>query len=835
MGSFFADVRYGLRGLLARPVLTLVAVASLALGIGVNTAIYSLYHQVVMRPLPVGAPERLVNLSAPGPKPGNTSTNMAGPREDIFSYPMFRDLERAQTPFEGLAAHTSIPASLAYGDTTTTGRATLVSGAYFRVLGLAPALGRLLGAADDGAAGSAPHAVLGYDYWQRALGGAPDVIGRMLRINGQGLTIVGVAPRGFAGTTFGVRPDAFVPMTQRWALLRRAPDETTDRTSYWMYLFARLKPGIDIARAQADLNGIYGPIVREVELPLNSALDPAQKAEFAARRVELAPGARGQSTAARNAALPLALLLGAATLVLVVACLNIANLLLARGAARASEIALRASIGASRARLLRQLGVEAALLGLLGAAASLPLAGATIALLAPSLPMSGAESFTVGLDGATLRFTAAVALATTALFGLFPALQLAHVQPIAVLRSATGASTSRVAARFRNVLAVAQVAVSMASLVLAGLFLRSLINLQRVELGMAMDQVLTLSISPERNGYTHERATRLYDTLEEDLAAIPGVTSVATSQVLLLAHDEWSSTVSIEGQAELPAEERGVPYNLVGLGYFRTLGIPLLSGRDFQRSDAPGTPKVAIVNRRFVERYGLGTNPVGKRIAFGDQAELDIEIVGLVGDSKYSDLRGETPPQFFLPRRQDRALGSMRFYLRTAAAPEAILGAAKAAVARHDASLPLEELRTMPQQIDVLLSADRFVGKLALAFAALATALAALGLYGVLNYMLAQRTREIGLRLALGAAPRRLRRMVLGQVGRMTLVGGTLGLLAALGVGRAASTVLYGLEGHDPTVLAAACGVLAVVALLASWLPVRRVGRIDPMAALRHD
>nr|MBP7419198.1 FtsX-like permease family protein [Xanthomonadales bacterium] len=256
---------------------------------------------------------------------------------------------------------------------------------------------------------------------------------------------------------------------------------------------------------------------------------------------------------------------------------------------------------------------------------------------------------------------------------------------------------------------------------------------------------------------------------------------------------------------------------------------------DFQRSDAPGTPKVAIVNRRFVERYGLGTNPVGKRIAFGDQAELDIEIVGLVGDSKYSDLRGETPPQFFLPRRQDRALGSMRFYLRTAAAPEAILGAAKAAVARHDASLPLEELRTMPQQIDVLLSADRFVGKLALAFAALATALAALGLYGVLNYMLAQRTREIGLRLALGAAPRRLRRMVLGQVGRMTLVGGTLGLLAALGVGRAASTVLYGLEGHDPTVLAAACGVLAVVALLASWLPVRRVGRIDPMAALRHD
>ena len=626
-----------------------------------------------------------------------------------------------------------------------------------------------------------------------------------------------------------------MPITQRWALLRRAPDETTERTSYWMYLFARLKPGIDITRAQADLNGIYGPIVREVELPLNSALDPAQKAEFAARQVELAPGARGQSTASRNAALPLALLLGAATLVLAVACLNIANLLLARGAARASEIALRASIGASRARLLRQLGVEAALLGLLGAAASLPLAGATIALLAPSLPISGAESFTVGLDGATLRFTAAVALATTALFGLFPALQLAHVQPIAVLRSATGASTSRVAARFRNVLAVAQVAVSMASLVLAGLFLRSLINLQRVELGMAMEQVLTLSISPERNGYTHERATRLYDTLEEDLAAIPGVTSVASSQVLLLAHDEWSSTVSIEGQAALPAEERGVPYNLVGLGYFRTLGIPLLNGRDFQRSDAPGTPKVAIVNRRFVERYGLGANPVGKRIAFGDQAELDIEIVGIVGDSKYSDVRGETPPQFFLPRRQDPALGSMRFYLRTAAAPEAILGAAKAAVARHDASLPLEELRTMPQQIDVLLSADRFVGKLALAFAALATALAALGLYGVLNYMLAQRTREIGLRLALGAAPRRLRRMVLGQVGRMTLVGGALGLLAALGVGRAASTVLYGLEGHDPTVLVAACGVLAVVALLASWLPVRRVGRIDPMAALRHD
>lgn len=834
MESFLADVRYGLRGLLARPLLTLVAVASLALGIGVNTAIYSLYHQVVMRPLPVAAPERLVNLRAAGPKPGSTSTNAAGPREDILSYPMFRDLERAQTPFAGLAAHTGIPANLAYGEVTTSGRVMLVSGAYFNVLGLQPALGRLLGAADDGAVGSAPQAVLSFDYWQRTLGGSPAVLGHALLVNGQALTIVGVAPQGFAGTTFGVRPDAFVPITQRWSL-RRGADDSADRSNYWVYAFARLKPGIDRGQAEVAINGIYGPIVREVEVPLNGALDAATLAEFAARRIELMPGARGQSEAARHAALPLAMLLGAASLVLVVACLNIANLLLARGATRAGEIALRASIGASRARLVRQLLVEAALLGVMGAMVSLPLASATLALLAPSLPLPGAQSFAVGLDGATLRYTALAALATTALFGILPALQLAHVQPIAMLRSATGASSSRVAARFRNVLAVAQVAVSMAALVLAGLFLRSLLNLQRVELGMAVEQVVTFGIAPERNGYPPERSAQLYDQLEAELAAIPGVQSVASSVVPLLAHDEWSSTISIQGRADLPEEERAVPYNEIGVGYFRTLGIPLLTGRDFERTDAPGAPKVAIVNRRFVERFGLGPEPVGKRMAYGDQAELDIEIVGVVGDSKYDDLRGETPAQFFLPRRQDPALGSMGFYLRSAGAPEPVLAAVQAAVAKFDPGLPVEGLRTMPQQLDVLLDADRFVGTLAVAFALLATLLAALGLYGVLNYMLAQRTREIGLRLALGAAPRRLRRMVLGQVGRMTLIGGALGLVAALGVGRAANSVLYGLEGHDPMVLLAACVVLAVVALLASWLPVRRVGQVDPMAALRHD
>jgi predicted permease len=836
MGSWLADVRYALRGLLARPLFLATALLSLGLGIGVNTAIYSLFHQVVLRPLPVPQPQALVNLSAPGLKPGNTSSNNAGPREDIFSYPMFRDLERRQTTFAGLAAHRSMPVNVAYGDRSESGNAMLVSGAYFPVLGLQPALGRLLGPQDDGAIGASPVAVLSHAYWQNELGGASDVVGRGISVNGQPLTIVGVAPEGFGSTTFGARPRVYVPLVQRWMLAPNAPKEHEARTSYWLYLFGRLRDGVGLQQASAELDGIYGNLLREVEAPLNASLDENAMREFVSRRIVLEPGMRGQSSAASGAGKSLAVLLAAAALVLLVACLNIANLMLARGAARAGEIAVRASIGASRARLVRQLLVEALMIGFGGALASLPLAAASLSLLGALLPVQGASAFVLQIDAVATRFAFALGLGTVLLFGLFPAWQLARTAPIAALRGESGRSGgSRAASRFRSALAVAQVGLSMASLALAGLFLQSLDNLRNVDLGVDIAPVATFSISPERNGYSPERSAVLFGELERAFAALPGVTASSASMVPILTNNEWGSNISLQGFDEASAQDMTISHNSVGAGYFDALGMRVLAGRVFLESDGATAPKVAVVNRRFVERFGLGSDVIGRRLAFGDREELDIEIVGVVQDSKYADLRQPEPAQVFVPWRQTPPLGEINFYVRSGVDVAALLPQLRAKVAEFDPQLPVDDLQTVRQQLEQVLNIDRFIGVLAGAFALLATLLAALGLYGVLSYMLAQRMREIGLRLALGAAPQRLRRMVLVQVGRLTLFGGLLGLVAAIALGRAAQALLFGLSGSDPLALAAAAAVLAVVALSAGWLPARRAARIDPAVALRQE
>jgi putative ABC transport system permease protein len=835
MGTLLADLRYALRGLLARPTFLLVAVLSLGLGIGVNTAIYSLYHQVVLRPLPVPQADGLVNLSAPGLKPGNTSSNNSGPREAIFSYPMFRDLERLQRSFEGIAAHRGMRVNVASGEETRAGNATLVSGSYFGLLRLQPALGRLLGPQDDGALGAAPVAVLAHPYWRDAFGAAADVVGRSVVINGQPHTVVGVAPEGFAGTTFGAQPQVFLPLTQRWQLAPQAAKDHQDRQSYWLYLFARRQPGTSLEQADTDLNGLYGTLLRDVELPLHGFLGPQEREQFAQKRITFAEGARGQSTAAANAGTPLALLLAAAALVLLVACLNIANLMLARGAARASEFALRASIGASRLRLLRQMLVEAALIALGGALAALPLAAATLRLLGAILPVSGASAFALELDGVALQAAFALGFATVALFGLFPALQLARTQPIAALRGDSARSGgSRTAARFRGALATAQVAFSMVSLALAGLFLQSLVNLGRVDLGLRPEGVAVFSVSPELNGYSPERSAALFDRIEAELAALPGVAHAAGSMVPVLTDNEWSSNISLAGFADAPSDDMQIAYNKVGPRYFDALSMRMLAGRGIAATDLAGGPKVALVNQAFVDRFRLA-RPVGTRMAFGDREELDIEIVGVVSNSKYADVREPDQAQAFLPWRQQAGLGSLNFYVSTSLEPDALLPQIRALVHRLDPNLPVESLTTLPRQIDELLVTDRFVGSLATAFAVLSTLLAALGLYGVLSYTLAQRMREIGLRLALGAAPARLRRMVFGQVGRLTLVGGVLGLAAAIALGRLGQSLLFGLEGHDPVALGGAALLLGAVAFATGWWPARRAERIDPAVALRHE
>lgn len=835
MNGMFKDLGQSLRGWMAQPVVALIAVLSLALGLGVNAAIFSLYEQVMLRPLPVPAAQQLVNLNFPGPKPGSTSNNDAGPREAIASLPMLRDLAAAPSPLEGIAGHRSIAVGLNFARDSVPGEGMLVSGEYFELLRQRPQLGRLINPSDDQGAGDARIVVLSDRYWRERLGADPAVVGQSLRVNGQPLEIVGVAAPGFHGTTLTSPADVFLPIGLRWALQPQARNAREDRNSYWLYAFGRLPEGVERARAETELNALYQRIVREVELPGAHLPDATTREAFAAKSLQLLPGAQGQSSIGAQAGTGLLILWAIAALVLLIACLNVANLLLARGVARAGELALRASIGASRGRLLRQLFSESLTLALLGGLASLPVAAATLGLMGRLLPPEAGRSLALSLNLPVAGFALLSALIATVVFGLLPAWQQSRAAPMQVLRQSDTRSGGRFAGRFRQVLATAQVALSMASLVLAGLFVQSLYNLQRAEPGLDVESLASFSIAPRRNGYGPEQADALYDQLEERLAAVPGALSVTTSMVPLLSGSNWSTNVSVEDWEPGPGGNDTV-YNEVGLHYFETLGMHLLGGRDFAASDARGRPRVAIVNQRFAETFGLGREAVGKRMALASgDVPLDIEIVGVVSDASYDSVRQTSREQFFLPRRQSGGHTEMLFYVRAAQSPEALLQSLRQAVASIDPQLPVENLETLAQRLRQSTALERVLSVFTGSFALLATVLAAIGLYGVVSYGLNQRLREFGLRLALGAPPQRLRRMVFGQVGRMAAIGLPVGLAVALVAARSAESLLFGLSAHDPGVLFGAIALLLCVAVIAALPPARRAGRIDPMQALRHN
>lgn len=829
------NFRFAWRQVVNRPALSVMVVLMLALGIGANAAIFSLFHQILLQPLPVPDPGSLVNLGSPGPKTGSSSCSGIGSCDYVFSYPMLRDLEREQTVFTGIAAHNSFGASIAADGQATGGDGLLVNGDYFTVLQIAPALGRLIGRQDEPQVGEGRVAVLSHAYWQNIFGGDPNVLGRTLVVNGQSLEIIGVTPEGFSGTSFGQRPQVFVPLTLRWLMQPYFPPSADNRQAYWAYLFARLKPGVTPEQAERTINGPYRAIINDVEAPLNTSMSEQSLARFKEKTLVLEPGSRGQSSAPEQARIPLTLLFGVTALVLVIACVNIANLLLARGATRAGEMAVRASIGASRRQMVAQLLTEAGLLGALGCLASLPVAAATLGVIASIMP-SSSQAVALELSGTAIGFAILVALATVLLFGLFPALATTRTPPGGVLKGQAGQpSGGRGMARFRGSLASVQIAFSMVLLVLAGLFTQSLANVGKVDLGLRADAVVTFSVAPVLNGYTAERSAQLFDRIEEELAALPGVVNVASAMVPVVAGDSWGGNVSVEGFEAAPDTDRNARYNEVGPGFFRTLQIPLLSGRDFSTADSAGGARVALVNETFARKFGLGSDAVGKRMATGTSDDFDIEIIGVVKDAKYSDVKDETPPQYFLARHQNEDLGFMNFYMRTALDPEQALGAVPGVVAALDPNLPLEDPATLPDVIRDTVFLDRLIGLLSSGFALLATMLAATGLYGVLAYSVAQRTREIGLRQALGATPRRLRGMVLRQVGWMALAGGLAGLVFAVLLGRAAEAVLFGLSGYDPGVLSGAVLLLGAVVLTAGYLPAHRASRITPMEALRYE
>jgi predicted permease len=831
-------LRFALRTLFRAPFVTVVAILSLALGIGANAAIFSMFNEVLLRSLPVAEPDALVNLLAPGPKPGNQSTNQAGSSESTFSYPMFRDLERAQGAFTGMAAHRIFGANVAARGTTAAGEGMMVSGGYFALLGIQPAVGRLIGPGDDRIPGESRVAVLSHAFWEARFGSDPDVLSQPLVVNGQPLTIVGVAPRGFSGTTLGALPQVFVPITLREQIQPGSAGTTFEnRRNYWMYVFARLKPGFSIEQAHHAINVPYRAILNDVEAPLQEGMSDQTMARFRAREVRLEPGAHGQTRISQEATAPLTLLLGVTALVLLIACANIANLLLARSAARAGEMAIRLSIGASRWHLVRQLLLESCLLALFGGLGGVVVARWTLDAVVSLLPANAVRTMQFEMDGTALLFAAALSLGTGLLFGLFPALHSTRPDLVSSLKGQAGQpSGARNAARFRTTLATAQIALSMALLIAAGLFTKSLFNVARVDLGLDVDDVITFRVSPPLNGYSPEQTLQFFERLEDQLAAVPGVKDVSSGVVPLLAGSNSSNSVGVQGFEAGPDTDTSASYNWVGPDYFRTAGIRVLSGREFTRGDAAATAKVAVVNAAFARKFNLGGDVVGKQMReSGSPGPLDVQIVGLIEDAKYSQVKDAVPPQYFRPYRQMPATRGMAFYVRTSADPVALLAAIPALVARLDPNLPIDDARTMPQQIRENVFLDRFLSVLSAAFASLATLLAAIGLYGVLAYTVSQRTREIGLRMALGAAPGRVRAMVLRQVGVMTVVGGAAGLASAMALARLAQSMLYEMGGSDPAVMAGAVAALAAVALGAGFIPAHRASRVDPMRALRYE
>ncbi len=513
------NIKFALRTLFKTPFVTLVAIVSLALGIGANAAIFSIFNHLLLQPLPVEAPDQLVNLSAPGPKPGSTSCNTAGGCELVFSFPMFRDLEKVQTVFAGIAAHRTFGANLSYAKQTINAQGMLVSGSYFPVLNIRPALGRLLGPGDDPGPGESRVVVLSHAYWQRHFGADPSVLNQSMIVNGQTMTIVGVAPRGFEGTTIGVKPNVYVPITMR-EIMTPGWKGLDNRRSYWAYLFARLSPGVTQEQASAALNTQYHAIVNDVEASLQKGMSEQTLTRFRAKTVVLQAGDTGQSSVRREARAPLNLLLGVTGFVLLIACANIANLLLARSAARAAEMAVRLSIGASRRQLVGQLLTESCLLALFGGVASLLVARWTLDLILSLMPQQAADTLPTSLEPSMLVFTAALTIGTGLLFGLFPALHSTRPDLVSSLKGQAGQpSGAKSAARFRTSLATVQIALSMALLVAAGLFTKSLFNVTRVDLGLNVDNVVTFGISPSLNGYTADRSAELFTRLEDELAA----------------------------------------------------------------------------------------------------------------------------------------------------------------------------------------------------------------------------------------------------------------------------------------------------------------------------
>ncbi|HKB07135.1 MAG TPA: ABC transporter permease, partial [Candidatus Polarisedimenticolia bacterium] len=822
-----------LRALLKDPGFACVAVLTLALGIGANTAVYSLTDQILLRLLPVRNPQELAVLRMPGPRSGHTWSDIDQGAQS-FSYPFYKDLRDGNQVFSGLLARFNVSLSVAGDGRTERADGELVSGNYFEVLGVRPSLGRLLAPDDESAPGGQPVAVLSHGYWTRRFGANPAVLNRTLVVNGHSLTVVGVAQAPFDGVQLGQAPDLFIPITLKPKMTPNW-DGLDNRSDYWLQMIGRLQPGLSLPGAEAGLQ----PLVRsalEQDVAAMKDLASEKRQRFLDKKLALLPGARGRLVLQQETRDGLLLLSSLVGLVLLIACANVANLLIARGIARRREIAVRLALGARRSHLMRQLLTESLLLALAGGAVGLLVAAWSIDSILVLFPQEeGPVGLSAGLDFRLLAFNFGLALLTGLAFGLIPALRATRPDLVASIKDqSAGAGTGAGHVRLRKGLVVAQIAVTAVLLSTAGLFALSLRHLRLVDLGMNAEHLLTFSIEPELNGYSPARSAVLFDDIRHDLERLPGVTSASAAEIAVLTDSSSSSNVDIEGYTAPNESGIHLPQNWIGPRFFSTLGVPLISGREISESDTAGSPRVALVNATMARTYFAGRDPVGRHFKFGSKSP-DIEIVGVVGDSKHTTVREEARGYVYLPYTQKSDLGQATFYVRSALPSESLAPAVRDLVRRRDADLPIYGLKTLVQQRDESLYDDRLVTMLSIAFGFLAALLAAIGLYGVMSYSVARRTPEIGIRMALGASLRNVRGLVLKEAMLLAVVGLAIGLPAALMAGRLAASLLFGVQSGDPLLLAGSGLLLIGVMLLAAYMPARRATRIDPMIALRSE
>lgn len=839
MEIFLRDLRHAARQLVRTPAFTIVAIITLALGIGANSAIFTLLDQVMLRALPVRDPGKLVILKFNNVDGGNLRSRMDGAY--YFSEPMYRELARRTTTLD-LLARAPYHAAINWRGQTEQVDSELVSGNYFQVLGVQPATGRLLLPSDDEKKNGAPVVILSYAFWQRRFGGNAGVVGQTLLVNSNPFTIAGVAAPGFRSAVVGEAPSIFVPITMQPQAMPGF-DEIGEWRSRWINLVGRLKDGVSLQRAQAEINPIWHAL-RQDDLQRMTAshngLPPGRsRDQFIASPLLLEPGAKGLSPLRHDVGAPLTVLMAMVGLVLLIACANLATLLLARGAARQREISICFALGAPRLRVLRQLLSESVLLGIVGGGLGLLISPWATTLLLSIIPEQAGitSALTADVDVRVLVFTFSAAFATSILAGITPAFRFSRPD-VALAMKEGSQSVAGGRSNLRRLLVAGQMGLSVLLLAAAGLFTRSLLNLKNVDLGFTTDHLLTFEVNAKLNGYNDDGARGVYQRISAELEALPGATAVASTTVGLLDDDTSGRNISIDSYHAAEDEDMTVNYADVSPGYLHTLNIGLAAGRDFSASDAGDAPKVCIINEKLAQRYfGGAQQALGHFIAFGsgNRIKPDIQIVGVARNSRYSAVKETTPRFMYVPYLQDKRQSGMTFYLRTTAPPDQAAAAIRRAVHDVDASMPVQYLQTMSEHVSANLFLQRLVAFLSITFGALAALLAAIGLYGMLAYSVAQRTREIGIRVALGATRGGVVRLVLGDV---VLLGGiaiAAALPLALGLTTFLSSQLYDISSHDPITYLAVVLIVAATALIAGALPATRAARLDPMEALRTE